>query len=93
MLVGLLSVELLLPGCGCLKEKRMIIKSLKDRLRNKFNISIAEVENNDKWQRATLAIALVGNDNKYIDGQIQAVLREIENKKDVQMLTYQMEIE
>ena len=93
MLVGLLSVELLLPSCGCLKEKRMIIKSLKDRLRNRFNISIAEVENNDKWQRTTLAVALVGNDNKYIDGQIQAVLREIEQKKDVQILTYQMEIE
>ena len=92
MFAGLLSVELFLPEVSSLKEKRMVIKSLKDILRNKFNISISEVESNDKWQRAALAVAVVGNDKKYIDGQIQAVLQEIEKKRDVQILTHQMEI-
>jgi uncharacterized protein YlxP (DUF503 family) len=93
MIIGLLSVELLLSGCYSLKEKRMIVKSLKDRLRNRFNISVAEVENNDKWQRATLAVAMVSSDKKYVDAQIQAILREIESKKDVQILKHEMEIE
>ena len=68
MFIGTYQVELFIPESNSLKSKRFILKSLKTRIRNKFNVSIAEVGENDKWQRTTLGIALVSNDKKLIDG-------------------------
>ncbi|MEK7238222.1 MAG: DUF503 domain-containing protein, partial [Nitrospirota bacterium] len=73
MIVGLLSLELHLPESNSLKSKRMIIKSLKDRIRNKFNVSIAEVDANDLWQRSVLGVACVANETKIIN----AILNEV----------------
>ena len=67
MFVGIYQVELFIPESNSLKSKRFIIKSIKTRIRNKFNVSIAEVDSNDKWQRATLGVAAVANDKKMID--------------------------
>ena len=54
--VGILKVALFLPASQSLKEKRMVLKSLKDRARSRFNVSIAEIEHHDKWQRTVLAL-------------------------------------
>ena len=67
MFVGIYQVELFIPESGSLKSKRFVVKSLKTRIRNKFNVSIAEVSGNDKWQRITLGIATVSNERKMID--------------------------
>ena len=74
MFVKLLTVDLLIPGCQSLKEKRYVLSSLKARLRGRFNASIAEVDHQDKWQRSTIAIAIVGSDHRAVDevcGQIR----------------------
>lgn len=71
--VGLLQIEILIPGSASLKEKRMVLKSLKDRLRKKFNVSVAEIDFQDKWQRASLAVALVAGS----EGFVQEVLNKI----------------
>ena len=59
MVVGVLSIDLLIPGCHSLKEKRHVLKKITESLRSRFNISIAEVGCGDLWQRALLACAAV----------------------------------
>ncbi len=75
MLVGVCRVELFMASAQSLKEKRGILKSLKARIAQKFNVSIAEVDHQEKWQRAVLGIALVGGD----EHGIQQTLSFIEN--------------
>jgi uncharacterized protein len=77
MIIGHLSIELHIPGARSLKEKRMVLRSVKDRIR-KFNVSVAEVEFNDLWQRAGLSVVLVSNDEKHADRELAAVVSEIE---------------
>jgi len=77
MVVGLLSVELHIPAARSLKEKRMVVRSVKDRIK-KFNIAVAEVEFHDLWQRCGLSVVTVSNDEKHADRELAAVVDEIE---------------
>lgn len=61
MHIGLLSIEIILPDCRSLKEKRSIVKSIIARMRNKFNVSVAETDNLDVWTRAGLSIITISN--------------------------------
>lgn len=71
-MVGLITWELHLDGCRSLKEKRHVLKSLKDRLHNRFNVSAAETAHHDLWQRAELTACVVSNER----GHAQSVLQE-----------------
>jgi uncharacterized protein YlxP (DUF503 family) len=64
--VTLLTIELQIPCSQSLKDKRRVLRSLKDRIRSKFNASVAEVAYQDKWQRAVLAVCLVGSDKHHL---------------------------
>ena len=64
MVVGHLSIELHIPGARSLKDKRMVLRGVKDRIR-KFNVAVAEVEHHDLWQRAGLSVVTVSNDEKH----------------------------
>ena len=77
MVVGLLSVELYLHGARSLKEKRMVLRGVKDRLK-KFNVAVSEVEHHDLWQRAGLGIVTISTDQGHADAELNAVLGEIE---------------
>jgi uncharacterized protein len=77
MVVGLLTVELHVPGSGSLKEKRMIVRRVKDRLK-KFNVAVSEVGYQDLWQRAALAVVTVSNEQAHVDRELTAVANEIE---------------
>ncbi|HEU4364643.1 MAG TPA: DUF503 domain-containing protein [Candidatus Krumholzibacteria bacterium] len=85
MFVKLLTVDLLIPGCSSLKEKRFVLSSLKARLRSRFNASVAEVDFQDKWQRSMLAIALVGSDHGTLDGACAKIRSFIEGDHRVQV--------
>ncbi len=80
MTIGILQLELFIPQAGSLKTKRQALKSLKDKIRHKFNVSVAEIDGLDKWQRATLAVACV-NSNKRL---INSILSKIINLADAQ---------
>lgn len=67
MIVGLITWELHLAACQSLKEKRRIVKSLKDRLHHQFNVSAAETDHQDLWQRAELSACVVGTDRRYVE--------------------------
>jgi len=72
VVVGLITWDLHLDGCRSLKEKRHVLKSLKDRLHNRFNVSAAETAHHDLWQRAELTACVVSNER----GHAQSVLQE-----------------
>ncbi|MEZ0324074.1 MAG: DUF503 domain-containing protein [Hydrogenothermaceae bacterium] len=74
MVIGSLILEIYLPQAHSLKEKRMIIKSLKEKLRNKFNVSVSEVNNQDSWQSAVVAVVTVASDKKHLDRTLQSVI-------------------
>ena len=92
MKVGVLSITLHIPGNNSLKGKRMVLKSLKDRIRHHFNVSIAEVDEHDRWQVATLGVACVSNDHKYLDGVLCKVMDMIRSSNSVDLIDYHMEI-
>jgi hypothetical protein len=83
--------DLHLPGCRSLKEKRMIVRSLKARLRNEFEISAAEVGSQDLLARAELAVAAVGPDQVPLDQLLQNVLSFVEGNLDGELLNYRNE--
>ncbi len=80
MVLGLLTLEVHLPGCSSLKEKRSRLKPLLARLHREFNVSTAEIGKNDAWQSATLACALVSNDPAFTQSALQKVLHWIQNE-------------
>jgi uncharacterized protein YlxP (DUF503 family) len=77
MVVGLLTVELHVPGSRSLKDKRMVLRRVKDRVR-KFNVAVSEVDHQDLWQRAALAVVTVGTDQAQADRELAAAADEIE---------------
>jgi hypothetical protein len=92
MIIGILSVELYMPGNSSLKQKRCIMKSLKDRVRNKFNVSVAEVDGLDKWQRSVLAIVNVSNSRRKVDMLLCKLVDWIQKSKQAELIDYRMEI-
>ena len=90
--VGVLTVELRIPQSRSLKKKRMIIRSLKDRLSNKFNVSIAEVDNLDKWSSAVLAIAHVSNSRPFTDSTLSKILNFIDDFREAELADHQIDL-
>ncbi len=78
MIVGILTVELHLQGLTSLKQKRSIVKSLLGRMRNKFNISAAEIDRQDNKQLAFIGISIVSNETRYINQQFEKMINFME---------------
>ncbi len=91
MVIAYALFDLHLPGCRGLKEKRMIVKSLKARIRNQFEISAAEIAHQDLLQRAAIGVAAVGSDQPTLDAVLQHVLRFVEENLDGEILEYRNE--
>lgn len=80
MVVGIGVWELHIPGCGSLKEKRSVLKSVKKRLHNQFNVSVAETAHHDVHQRTELAACVVSADRGHANSVLDSVDRFIENE-------------
>ena len=91
MVVALLTIELFIPGAHSLKEKRMVLRRIKDRVK-KFNIAVSEVEHQDLWQRARLAVVSVNTDHGHLESTLQAVQGEAFHAREIQVLDSQTEI-
>jgi len=92
MHIGICVIELLLRESQSLKDKRRIINSIKDRARNKFNVSIAEVEKLNNRQEATLGIAVVSNDSKHANSMLSNIVNLVESSRSVEVLAYNTEV-
>jgi uncharacterized protein YlxP (DUF503 family) len=93
MHIGVCTIELRLPGNGSLKGKRSVVKSIVTRIGREFNVSIAEVDAQDLWQRAVLGVACVSVSAGYAHGQLERVVQWIEtNRPDIELLDYRIEL-
>lgn len=92
MVIGVLRLTLFLSESGSLKEKRRILRSIKDRLRSQFNVSVAEVNYQDLWQKAELAIAIAATDSQYADKVLQTILGKVESWRLAEVIDVQVEI-
>lgn len=85
MVVGVLRLELLLPENHSLKGKRSVLRTIKARVQNKFNVSIAECDDHDLWQRAMLGVSQVGSDERHVDACLREVVHFIEGLEVAQL--------
>ena len=93
MHVGICILHLQLSENHSLKEKRRVVKSIKDRVRNKFNVSIAEIDGLDKWQWATLGVVCVSNDARFANSVLSSVVNFIEGMHMAELVDYEIEIQ
>jgi uncharacterized protein YlxP (DUF503 family) len=92
MSIGLLRVRVRLPENHSLKGKRRVLKSIATQVRNKFNVSIAEVEDQDLWQLATLGIVCLSTDRRHADQTLSKVMEFISSiRGDAEILDYEVE--
>jgi uncharacterized protein len=92
MIVGLCTIELFLPGSQSLKDKRQVLLSLKVRLREKFNLSVAEVDGQDLWQKAVLGLACVANEGRYVNQVLDQALNVIRAVPTVEVVQSRIEL-
>jgi uncharacterized protein YlxP (DUF503 family) len=92
MIVGICSIELFLPESGSLKDKRQVLKSLKDRIKQRFNVSIAEVDDQDLWQKTVLGVACVGNRKDYVNAVLDKVIGAVRGTPRVELIDSRIEM-
>jgi uncharacterized protein YlxP (DUF503 family) len=92
LIVGTVTIDLSLPGVNSLKEKRRRLKSLLARIRNKFNVSIAEIDYNDQLRAAQLGAAVVSNDSAFVDRMISKIVGIIDSEPEMILIDYRVEI-
>ena len=92
MIVGLCTIELYIPDSHSLKAKRQVIRSLKQRLRDKFNVSVAEVGGQDLWQKALLGIACVANESAYVNQVLDQAVNLVRSVPSIELGKYRIEM-
>ncbi|HUI05626.1 MAG TPA: DUF503 domain-containing protein [Verrucomicrobiae bacterium] len=92
MVVGVLQIELSIPSANSLKAKRQVLHSLKDRIRRHFNVSVAEVGENDLWRSAVLAVVVASNDKRFANRILSKVVDFIGDSHDIVVDDYQLGI-
>jgi uncharacterized protein YlxP (DUF503 family) len=93
MVVGICTLALDIPDSKSLKDKRRVVKSVIARVRNQFNVSVAEVDDNDVWHSAVIGMACVSNDPAYAHGLLEKAVRSVANTRlDANVADYEIEI-
>ena len=89
MFVGIVRIELHLPGAASLKDKRSVVRALKERIRNRVHAAVAEVDHQDLWQRAALGVAVVSGERRHVGEMLQSVRRLVEATHGAELLDWQ----
>ena len=92
MVVGVLQIEIAIPDAFSLKDKRRVVKSLKDRIAHGHNVSVAEVAALDEHRRAIVAIAMVSNDKRYVEGALSKLVDYVRLDPGAVLQDYQIEL-
>lgn len=92
MTIGLLHMELFIPGSRSLKDKRRVVKSLKEQIHNRYNCSVAEIGEKDLWARASLAACVIGDDVRFVNTQLNEIARFAAQKNGAELLDYRIEM-
>jgi len=89
--VCVISIELFIPMAHSLKEKRKQVKSLKEKIRNKFNASVAEIGSLDEWQRSEIGVSMISNDKQFIEKQYRAIETMVLELREVELIKTNIE--
>ena len=89
MFVGIVRIELHLPGSVSLKDKRAVVRSLKERIRQRVHASVAEVDHHDLWQRAALGVAVVSGERRQVGEMLQSVRHLVEGAHGAELLEWE----
>jgi hypothetical protein len=89
MFVGIVRIELHVPGASSLKEKRSVVRGLKDRIRQRTSAAVAEVDHQDLWQRAALGVAVVSGEHGQVQEMLQAIRTLVEGAPGAEVLDWQ----
>jgi uncharacterized protein YlxP (DUF503 family) len=89
--IGVLTAEFFIPEAVSLKEKRSVLRHIRDRVRNGFNVSASEIGYQDKWQRSQWAFCIVGPDKAYIDGTMQRLLEFLRSNRRAELTDHRIE--
>ena len=92
MPVGVLTLEIQIPYSHSLKEKRAVLRKMRDRLRARFNVAVAELDHQDVWQHATLGVVSISNSQPLLESLFQQVLAEAENILGDDVSSHELEI-
>ncbi len=92
MVVGIVRIGLHISECQSLKEKRRVVKSLTQRLRNRFNACVAEIANQDLWQSSTIGAAVIGSSTAHANSQLQSIVDFVKREPTVLITTIETEI-
>jgi uncharacterized protein YlxP (DUF503 family) len=92
MTVGVLQIEISIPDAFSLKDKRRVVKGLKDRIAHGHNVSIAEVDALDEHRRCVLGLAMVSNDGRYVRGALDKLVDLVRMVPQVSLIDYQIEL-
>ena len=91
MHIGVLQIEIAIPDAFSLKDKRRVVKSLKDRIAHAHNVSIAEVGALDEHRRSMIGMAMVSNDSRYVEGALSKLVDFVRKVPSVDLLDYQID--
>jgi uncharacterized protein YlxP (DUF503 family) len=92
VLVGTLVLTTVLRESHSLKDKRRVVASFKEQVRNRFNVSIAEIEDQDLWQRAVFGVAAVGGDGRFLNAELDKIVDFLRAFRNIELVDYQIEI-
>ena len=90
MVIGVLEVDLSIEQARSLKDKRMALRSLKERIRRSFNVSVAEVDDNDIWTHAVIGIAIVANDQQFANQVLSKIVDYCDNDREMVLDDYRL---
>ncbi len=91
MVVGILNIKVLVRDSRSLKDKRRVIKSLKDRIRQKYNVSVSEVGAQDNHKQCIFAVAMVANEKKYVNSVLSSLVNSFRLFHGVELIDYDLE--
>lgn len=92
MIIGALTIRAVFRDAHSLKDKRQVLKSFKDRVRNKFNVAIAEVDDEDQWQSGDIGVAAVANETRFVNSVLSEVIEFARGCPGMEMVDHQIEI-
>jgi len=92
MIIGVCTVSLYLPTSSSLKDKRNILKSLKARIRNNYNVSVSEINHYDLWKNTVLGFSCIGNDKKYLNQIFNKIILFLSKENDFDIIKFEINI-
>lgn len=92
MIIGICTCEIYIFNANSLKSKRSVVKSIIEKSKNRFNISIAEVGENDKWQKSIIALSTISNDQRIVEETIEKVINFFDSYSEIEIINIKREI-